>query len=67
MVRTWAMRTWVGLGLHVFGFATFALSPTAPVAMAMPCTFERPWAAPIVDRLRNCRIMPPLVIAGSRG
>jgi hypothetical protein len=67
MVRTRAMRTWLGLGLHALGVAIFALSVTTPVAIAMPCTFETPSAAPIVDRLPNCRIMPPLVIAGSRG
>jgi hypothetical protein len=59
-------RTWAGLGLHALGVAIFALSITTPVAIAMPCTFETPSAAPIVDRLPNCRIMPPLVIARSR-
>ena len=61
MFRTRAMRrTWAGLGLHALGVAIFALSLTTPVAIAMPCTFETPSAAPIVDRRPNCRIMPPL-------
>ena len=64
MFRTRAMRrTWAGLGLHALGVAIFALSLTTPVAIAMPCI---PSAAPIVDLLPNCRIMPPLVIARSR-
>ena len=40
MVRTRAMRTWLGLGLHALGVAIFALSLTTPVAIAMPCTFD---------------------------
>ena len=31
MVRTRAMRTWAGLGLHALGVAIFALSLTTPV------------------------------------
>ena len=67
MVRTRAMRTWLGLGLHALGVAIFALSLTTPVAIAMPCTFDAPSAAAVGDRLPSCRIVPPLVIAGSRG
>ena len=67
MVWTRAMRTWLGLGLHALGVAIFALSVATPVAIAMPCTFDAPSAAPMVDRLPNCRILPPLVTARSRG
>jgi hypothetical protein len=67
MVRTRAMRNWLGLGLHAFGVATIALSLTTRVATATPCTFEAPSSAPVGDRLPNCRIMPSLLIAGSRG
>ena len=66
MVRTRAVRTWLGLGLYALGVAIFALSLTTPAAIAMPCTFDAPSAAAVGDRLPNCRIMPPLVIAGSR-
>jgi hypothetical protein len=66
MVRRRAMRTWLGLGLHALGVATFALSLTTPVAIAMPCTCETPSSAPVGDSLPNCRIMPSLITAESR-
>jgi hypothetical protein len=67
MVRIRAMRTWLRLGLHALGVATFALSLATGVAAATPCTFETPSSAPVGDRLPNCKIMPSLLIAGSRG
>ena len=67
MVRTRTMRTWLALGLHALGVAIFALSLTTPVAIAMPCTFDPPSAAAVGDRLPSCRIVPPLLIGGSRG
>ena len=66
MVRTRAMRTWLGLGLHALGVAIFSSLDNDTSGYCDALHIRCPSAAPVGDRLPNCRIVPPLVIAESR-